>query len=41
MACQIRSQQISEMLEESRKKWHHLPLIPKLGDATLGMDLDL
>ena len=36
-----RSQQIRNMLEESRKKWHPLPLIPKLGDATLGTDLDL
>ena len=36
-----RSRQIREMLEESRKKWHPLPLIPKLCDATLGMDLDL
>ena len=36
-----RSQQVREMLEESRRRWHPLPLIPKLGDATLGMDLDL
>jgi hypothetical protein len=36
-----RGRQIRRMLEESRKKWHHIPLIPKLGEGTLGLDLDL
>jgi hypothetical protein len=36
-----RGRQIREMLLESARLWHSLPLIPKLGEATLGLDLDL
>jgi hypothetical protein len=32
---------VRRLLEGSRKRWHPLPLIPKLGDGTLGVDLDL
>jgi hypothetical protein len=36
-----RARQIRQMLQESSRLWHPLPLIPKLGEATLGLDLDL
>jgi hypothetical protein len=32
---------IREALRRSRRNWYSRPLIPKLADATLGMDLDL
>jgi hypothetical protein len=36
-----RAQRIRHMLQESSRAWHPVPLIPKLGNATLGLDLDL